>query len=78
MSGSLVQLGLVQVANAWCKGDSLPVGAGSSLYVWDLELLPDSGPGRDLPKLLGPGNGQGGSKKDQGMESRKELAFAIS
>ena len=72
MSGSLVQLGLVQGANTWYKGDSLPVGAGSSLYLWDLKLVPDSGPERDLPKPLCPGNGQGGSKTDREWRAERK------
>jgi len=75
-SGSLAQLGLGQGAATWCKGDCAPVGAGSALYLWDLELLPGGGPDRDLPDSLGPGNGQSGSKK--GREWRAERKWETS
>lgn len=35
--GSWVLLGLVQGPNTRCTGDSFPVGAGLSWYMWDLE-----------------------------------------
>lgn len=73
MSGSLVQSGSVQGANTWYKGDSFPVEARSFLYMWDLELLPDDGLESDLPKPpLGPGNGQGGSKKDREWRAERK------
>lgn len=57
------QRGLCQRVGVFAMHVQRDPAGGRSLYVWDLELLPEGGNKRGLPNpLLGPGNGQGGKK----------------
>lgn len=76
MSGSLVQSGLARQPNTVVQGRLF--SCWSQIFsVWDLELLPDGGPeGTFQNHHLALGMDEMEVRK--GMESRKEMIFAVS